>query len=211
MPLLALIGYPLAVHALVTAGYPLTALALLTGISGAMAMMGWRAGGAVNRGVALMNLAIAAAALASLWQQSPFALFLPPVATTLTLAGVFAAGLRRGAVPLVVRFMRLESESPSPALEILGRRMTAMWVILFLVCAAVSVWLALFATLVAWSWFTNVLAFGLMALLLVAQILYRHWRFRGEPANPRRLIHQLRQLPRSAWREWFLPGRGVTR
>jgi uncharacterized membrane protein len=211
MPLLALIGYPLAVHALVTAGYPLPALALLTVVSGAMAAMGWRAGGAVNRAVALMNFVIAIAALASLWQQSPFALFLPPVAAYLTLAGIFAAGLRRGAVPLVVRFMRLESASPSPALEILGRRMTALWVILFLVCAAISVRLALFATLVAWSWFTNVLAFGLMALLLVVQILYRHWRFRQEPASPRRLISALRKLPARAWREWFLPGRGVMR
>jgi uncharacterized membrane protein len=193
VPILALVLYPLATHALVVLGRPQIALAGLAAVSlfflTAGARVGWRWPG--------LYTLLAAAAAVSLAAGEPYALFLPPLLVNLALAALFAASLRRAAVPVVERFMHAEFPNGVPdELRPYARRLTWQWVAFFIAMAAISAALAAWAPLALWSLFANVLIYPLVASLFLLQHGWRRWRFPGVRGrfDPRTLWQMLPAL-----------------
>ncbi len=179
VPIGALALYPLLVHLLIGQGLLWLALVVLVvmNVAGLLALRQarpavglWAAGYLLLAGFGIVNLLFG----------THSALFVPPVLIHLALAFYFAASLRAGQTPLIERIMRMEFVGlPFPAaLRAYARSLTVFWVIYFIGVATLSVVLALTARLGTWSLFVNILNYVIMAALLVAQHLYRLWRYR---------------------------------
>jgi uncharacterized membrane protein len=127
-------------------------------------------------GLALLDVGVAAR-IASAW----------PILVLLTLAWVFGRSLRPGHMPLVERFARLIDQGDAMPSELVAytRTLTWAWTIIPLAMALVSVLLAQFASREAWSLFTNVLSYPVLAVLFLAEYPYRRWRYPHTPhTNP---------------------------
>jgi uncharacterized membrane protein len=128
-------------------------------------------------------------------------LFLPPVCINLGLAWVFGRTLAPGREALITRFARMEDPQPDPAVLAYTRRLTWVWVVFFLVMAAVSAALAALAASgarEAWVWFTAVGNYLCVAALFAVEYVYRRRRFpRNAAASPRQQIRMLRAALRN--------------
>ena len=144
-------------------------------------------------------LALAAAAIAFASPSSLF--FLPPLAVNLGLAGFFGRTLASGREALITRFARLEQDDPEASVVAYTRRLTLVWVVFFLVMAAVSAFLALLGAHWAWVWFTAVGNYLCVAALFAIEYWYRRWRFpRTDYVSPRQQIMMVRAALRDRGR-----------
>ena len=130
-------------------------------------------------------------------------LYAPPVALNVLLCAVFAATLRPGAEAMVSRFARIEHGSALPPdLVRYTRILTGVWAAFFAAMAMVSISLALWGSVGAWSLFTNLLNYLLVALVFALEYLYRRVRFRHyrhlSPGEVVRRLHTYRIFPRHA-------------
>lgn len=110
---------------------------------------------------------------------------LPSVALNLALAAAFAATLRRGRTPLVqaIAVHALGVATVDAAFARYLRGITCAWAIFFLAMAALSALLALTAPFAWWSLFANVLSWPLVALMFVAEYVWRRIRHPALPAH----------------------------
>lgn len=174
--LLLACAWPLSLHAAVLLGAPhwvprLTAVAL------ALAAALWAVARRSAR-ASLGALGIALAAAAIVLTAPALLLYAPPVLINAALAAVFAASLRAGGEPVIARFARLEHDPLPQELALYTRRLTLIWALLFAGMGAAGLALALRASLQAWSTFTNVVCYLLVAALFAGEYAYRRWRFR---------------------------------
>ena len=122
-----------------------------------------------------------------------------PLAVNLALCWLFGRTLAAGREPMIARFARLErgAELP-PDLARYARALTAVWAGFFAAMAAVSLGLALWGSVLAWSLFTNVINYALVALFFVGEYAYRRVRFRHyrhpSPLEVMRRLHTYRPL-----------------
>jgi uncharacterized membrane protein len=100
-----------------------------------------------------------------------------PVVVNIALFTVFARSLVAGP-PMVERFARLQHDPLPPFAPPYCRRVTIVWCAFFALNALVILWLAVGASLTAWTIYTGVVAYVLAGTLFVAEVLYRAWRFR---------------------------------
>jgi uncharacterized membrane protein len=120
-----------------------------------------------------------------------------PIAVNLGLCALFGRTLAVGREPMIARFARLErgAELP-PDLARHARILTALWTAFFALMAAISGGLAAWGSTFAWSLFTNVINYLLVALFFVAEYAYRRLRFRHyrhlSPWEIARRLHQYR-------------------
>lgn len=172
--------------------------------------------------------AVAGASAVALWaaQDSrllPVLLLLPPVLFPWLVAWFFARTLLPGRVPLISRIVGgLEQCAPadlSPALASYTRGLTRLWALLLGGIGAANLVLGLVAvpdgllvqlgyrpvvtvSQAAWSWFANLLDYGLAGLLLVVE--YRV-RMRVFPDRPYRtlpeFLRRLGALGPAFWRD----------
>ena len=149
---------------------------------------------------------VAASTLAFvLWLAAPFPgmlLYAPPVAINLALCALFARTLRQGCEPLVSCFARIERGGQlAPDLVRYTRNLTRVWAGFFVLMAVISATLAVTGPLAAWSLFSNLLNYLLVALFFILEYLYRRVRYRHHPhASPWQMIRRLRNykvMPRS--------------
>jgi uncharacterized membrane protein len=173
--LLLACAWPLALHAAVLLGAPhwvprLTAAAL------ALAAALWAAAQRTAR-AALAATGIALAACAAALAAPQLLLYAPPVLINASLAVAFAASLR-GSEPVITRFARLEHDPLPPELALYTRRLTLAWAMLFAGMGAAALALAARGSLQAWSTFTYVVCYLLVAALFAGEYAYRRWRFR---------------------------------
>lgn len=146
----------------------------------------------------MVRSATFAAALAAAWALAAWAsavlLYVPPVAINLALAVFFGATLRPRHEPLVSRFARMTRGRRLPEeLARYTRCLTVAWTAFFLLMAAISIQLAVFASVDAWSLFTNVLNYLLVALFFVLEYVYRRLRYRHHAhLSPREMVRRLR-------------------
>lgn len=127
-------------------------------------------------GLALLDVGMAAR-IVSAW----------PILVFLTIASVFARSLRPGHMPLIERIARLIDQGDAMPSELVAytRTLTWAWTIVPFAMALVSALLAQFASREAWSLFTNVLSYPLLAVLFLAEYPYRRWRYPDTPhTNP---------------------------
>lgn len=105
---------------------------------------------------------------------------------------LFASSLVVGRTPLVSRFAIL-MRGPAPDVVMrYGRHATIVWSIFFFIMIAASLYLSLFASLAAWSWFTNVFSYLLVGLMFVIEFAMRR-RVLKEHVN-HNFIQFLREL-----------------
>jgi len=167
---------PLALHAAVLHGNPwLVAL-----ISAAIAAnFIWLAARKALPWWLIVAVGGAALVAASMDRQIAARLaFLPPILIYVFLCWAFARTLVPGREPLVTRIARLvrAGELPEP-LVLHTRRVTWLWAVALALMAAISLALARFAEPATWSFFTNILSYGLLGALFVLEYLYRLVRY----------------------------------
>lgn len=102
---------------------------------------------------------------------------LPPL-IYLLLFWVFARTLRAGEEPLITRISKIERGGSIPA-DLLGytRGLTELWSAFFILMALSSFFLAIFAPLPIWSFFSNILSYVLTAAFFIVEYAIRKWRF----------------------------------
>ncbi len=100
-------------------------------------------------------------------------LLLPPVLINLTLALVFGSTLLPGATPLITQFSRIMKGTLDAKALRYTRRVTIAWVIFFCVMVLESVLLALYASPMVWSIFTNFLNYLFLLLFFLLEYILR--------------------------------------
>ncbi len=172
-----------------------------------LALLAWGVFGMRVRGAlaALFGLLTLALGLGVTGLSPAAMLYVPPLALYLALCAVFAATLRRRDEPMVSRFARIArgGELP-PDLARYTRTLTGLWALFFAAMAATSCALALAGSIEAWSLFTNLIAYVLLAVFFVGEYLFRRARFRHHQHAG--FVEFLRRLP--TYRVWARPPRG---
>jgi len=177
--LLALIGYQLLAHWAATRAATPAAVAMVA--LGPLALVAlWT----VVRRSMLGGLALAAAlaVVVALADQLPAATrvlpLLPQLAVCLGLAWMFGGTLRPGREPLVTRMAHIVHGTLPPQIVTYTRNVTLAWTLFMLAMSVASVVLFLFAPVSFWSLFANLLLLPLIALMFLAEYLYRSLRYR---------------------------------
>ncbi|HET6395786.1 MAG TPA: ketosynthase [Pseudoxanthomonas sp.] len=221
LPLQLLLGaaYPFLAHAAGTRGGGWAALAL-----GDLVLLLLAAPLLRRRWWALLLLALLLAALVRL-AGSPWPgllLLAPPVAFTGWLAAWFARSLRAGRTPLVTRIVQAlyaRAGWPTPPdLLAYARRLTLAWALLLALLTVANAALALCAvpggvlhalgrtpwfavSPAAWSWFANLLNYGLVGGFALGEFAYRKRRFPRRPyRNGLDFARQMAGLGPEFWR-----------
>ena len=107
-----------------------------------------------------------------------YLIYILPPFIYLLLFWVFARTLRAGEEPLITRISKIERGGSIPA-DLLGytRGLTELWSAFFILMALSSLFLAIFAPLHIWSFFSNILSYVLTAALFMVEYAIRKWRF----------------------------------
>ena len=221
------IAYPFLAHwashrAAGAGGFPVAALALFD-----LALIVLVQPLVQRRGWAWATLALVAAGL---WQLAPtpypqLMLLAPPVLFTGLLAWWFGRSLRAPRVPVITRIVAgLEQAEPAqlpPDLYRYTRRLTGAWAILLTCLALANTVLALIAvpdgvlarlghapvlavSQTTWSWFANLLDYGIVGGFFVGEYLLRRRWF---PVRPYRnfvdFLRRMAALGPGFWRQLF--------
>jgi uncharacterized membrane protein len=119
---------------------------------------------------------VAASAVTLVWND-PRALLLSPVLVNVALLLSFA--LSFSARETLIEALAL-AQVGTLSLEERAycRKVTGLWCAFFLANAAVTAELALYGTRESWALYSGLIAYALLGLLLAAEFIYRHWRFR---------------------------------
>jgi uncharacterized membrane protein len=126
--------------------------------------------------------------------HAPWLLYMPPVAINLGLCWLFGRTLVRGRTPLIARFAMMEQGTLSAELAAYARMLTWLWTLLFAAAAAAALLLALSGDRDAWSIFTNLVNYLLVAALFLGEFAYRKLRYRGyRHQSPLQLLRNVRR------------------
>ena len=128
-------------------------------------------------------VAIAALVVAAVLDARGWVLAVP-VAINALLLLAFGFTLRRGSLPMIERFARLQTDLLSPEQRRWCRAWTAIWCAFFLANGATALTLALAAPLSWWALYNGLIAYGLMGLLFASEWVLRRRRF-GRQATTR--------------------------
>ena len=168
--------WPLSIHAAVLLGAPDWG-PRCTAIAGSLAAFLWAA--ARRRREAYAFAAALAVTLGALALGAPYVLLVaPPILINAALACLFGSTLLPGRDPFISRFARMEQGTLPADLARYTRRLTWIWTLLFTAMAATALALALFGSLAAWSTFTNVVTYTLVAVFFAGEHAYRRVRYR---------------------------------
>lgn len=99
----------------------------------------------------------------------------------LFLLWVFGRTLLAGREPLISQISRRVNGSLNPEVVDYTRHVTIAWCVFFAMQVIISLLLYIFASLVVWSFFINVLNLPLLALMFVGEKTYRTARFPNHP------------------------------
>lgn len=180
---LGMIFYPLFVHFLILLGVPVVAVVglVITSLVYFYTMLKVRQTARTRLVWIGMYALLATVGVVNLLTHTVYALYLPPVFINLGLMFLFAMTLRGDSMPLVERLMRMEypnRDLPRPLVHY-ARNLTRVWVVFFAAIVLISLILAIAAPLEIWSLFTNILSYVFAILLVLAQYVYRAWRYRA--------------------------------
>ena len=173
------LGYPLLVYAGLLVFEPRVLVAIAGGLLLARGASNWRAWNRrdVRRVMMPVSLVAAVLAVAAILNDGRAFLFVPALVNGALLIG-FGRSLVRGP-SMIETYARLRHpEMPASRAPYL-RTLTGMWCVVFAVNLTISLLLALYGTLEAWTLYNGILAYALIGSLLAAERVYRYWRFRG--------------------------------
>ncbi|MBL9080123.1 MAG: hypothetical protein JNL08_21700 [Planctomycetes bacterium] len=173
-----LVAYPIVVWFGLNAQSPrLVAAALLCVMAPIAALRLRRSDRAALRGVAFVPLAtVAVLSLSALLDAAGLLLAVPVVINAIFLV-LFGASLRRGAVPMVERFARLQEAHLSPEQQAWCRLWTGIWCAFFVANGGTALVLAVAAPLSWWTTYNGLVAYVLMGVLFAIEWTVRRRRF----------------------------------
>lgn len=164
-------AYPALVHIALVFELPqllvIAPLLFLTGVF----LHSLRAGS--KRAWLIFSLLCAAILLVEYLGLTLYLLFLPPVVIPLLLLFVFGRTLHSNREPLITAIGEAARGPLSPAMRHYTRRLTQLWCLVFLV---MLIWSAILPTLrqpELWSWFTNIINYGVVGVLFVGEFMLR--------------------------------------
>jgi uncharacterized membrane protein len=170
---------------------------------------------------ALLLLLGAATVLLAQSRHALLPLLLMPVLFVGLVAFLFGRTLAPGKVPLIGRIVRALEGDPSqplaPELDTYTRRLTVAWTVLLAMLALVNGTLAAIAvpggllhglgitppvavSRTQWSWFANLLDYGIVGGFFMVEYLYRKWRFPGRYHSFIDFLRKLAALGPEFWR-----------
>lgn len=168
-----LLLYPLLVHTAVLTGWPILHFAalgvLITNLLGTWL---WRGNRLAWLGFVLL---IALSTGLAVTQTAQFFLYAAPVLAALAMAWFFGRTLLFGRVPLITRFAQM-TRGPLPApVARYTHGATVFWCAAMLCLAFANTLLALLASPVLWSLFTNFIDYLIVAVLFALEWFVRQW------------------------------------
>jgi uncharacterized membrane protein len=169
-----LISYPFWVWWGLSHGSPRVVGLVLLGLLLLMTGLRWR-----KKRPGLVFLPLLTALLLGLaaWFNASGLVLLVPVVINAVLLSAFASTLRRGAMPVVERFARLQEAELTAAQQAWCRLWTWIWCGFFLVNGGIALTLVLAAPLSWWVFYNGLLAYLLMGVLFASEWLLRRRRF----------------------------------
>jgi uncharacterized membrane protein len=102
-----------------------------------------------------------------------YLLFLPPIVIPLLLLVIFGRTLHSGREPLITAIGEAARGPLSPAMRAYTRRLTQLWCMVFLMMIVWSAILPLLQQPELWSWFTNIINYGVVGVLFVGEFMLR--------------------------------------
>ena len=217
--LLLAVAYPFLAHAAavrqdgVLAALALFDVALIVLIAPLARRRGWA--------WALLLASAAGLVLLARSQHALLPLLLMPVTFVGMVAYLFGRTLRPGRVPLISKIVAALEGKPAsalaPELQHYTRNLTLAWTWLLALLALIDGLLALIAvpggllasigvtpavtvSRVQWSWFANLLDYGIVGGFFVFEYLYRKWRFPGRYRNFLDFMRKMAALGPGFWR-----------
>jgi len=179
---LVVIGYPVAMHLLLTSGQWPQATLLMALLPFALLPLTLLAGGRLVWALLAAAALVAASGFGwnTLLHSPDWIYLLQNVGMQSLMAGIFGLTLRPGSEPLISQLARrIHRTDYSPAIATYTRQATWAWMLYFVAMALISVMLFLTAPLAVWSWFVNFLSFILLGLMFAAEYAVRRYRLRG--------------------------------
>lgn len=167
-----IVAYPLVLHVCVSIGQlrlAATYLAVLLLLPVGCDLVEYRRISLVGFACAVS----AAAVLTALKTHELLLLKLLPITIHIVLFSLFAGSLRPSRVPVITRIALAMRAEISAEEAHYARKVTEAWGIFFIAMAFVSGYLALFSSDMRWSWFVNVVSYGLIALFFVVEFTIR--------------------------------------
>ena len=169
--------YPVAVWAGLAHHDVRTVAILLLLVLGPLLVLTWRRAGGAAFGALLAPLLTVVAIAVSAAVDDPGWLLLEPVVISAALLLAFGVTLRRGAMPMVERFARLQDPELTFDKQQWCRTWTWIWCSFFVVNGATAWTLAVAAPMAWWVAYTTTLAYVLMGCLFATEWLLRRRRF----------------------------------
>jgi len=164
-------AYPLLVHiALVFAVPHLLSIAPMLFLAGVC----WQ--GLANRNKMawlVFSLLCSAILLLEYLGLTLYLLFLPPVVIPLLLLFIFGRTLHSGREPLITAIGEAARGPLSQAMRSYTRRLTQLWCLVFVVMIGWSAILPWLKQPELWSWFTNIINYGVVGVLFVGEFMLR--------------------------------------
>lgn len=179
---LVVVGYPVAMHLLLTSGqWPLLTL-LLALAPFALLPLSLITGGHPAWGLLTAAALLAASAWGwqTLLQRQDLIYLLQNVGMQGLMALVFGHTLLGDREPLISQLARrIHRDDYSPAIARYTRQATWAWTLYFVAMGLTSVVLFVTAPLAVWSYFVNFISFLTLGAMFVAEYAVRRWRLRG--------------------------------
>ena len=198
---LLLVAYPLVMHSSIHYGHAEIAvyyLAMLLTLPLVFALLHRRRPAGWMLGITLLALLIAGLGVI----KAGVMIIIPPAVIFAALFVFFAQSLRVDATPVVTRFAEvIRAEELSPEIRAYTRKATIAWSVFFLAMLMISLLLGLWAPLETWSWFSNFLAYVLIAVMFIAEYLVRRHSLQDHVDYS--FIQFLRNLRRVDYRHVF--------
>lgn len=178
LSLTLIIAYPLAAYIALWLERPLIIIGYLMSIFFILAIekfqnKHWEAGIML-----VMVIAIIAYLMQPAFRQ--YLLFLPPILMLLSLFILFAQSLLAGQTPLITRYASMLGDNLDERHLRYNRYLTSIWSTFFLLMTITSIFLAIFTSLEAWSFFTYVVSYILLGAFFVIEFMFRKHYFTGE-------------------------------
>lgn len=175
------IGYPVAMHMLLTSGQWPAATLVMALLPFGLLPLSLLAAGRIVWGLAATGGLLGAASYGwhTLLQRQDLIYLLQNLGMQCLMALVFGHTLRAGYEPLISQFARRVHRSDyNPAIAAYTRQATWAWTLFFIVMGLGSLLLFAAAPLAVWSWFVNFASFVLLGLMFAGEYAVRRWRLR---------------------------------
>jgi uncharacterized membrane protein len=180
----ALGACPILTHTLLAVGYS-TELAAMVSAFQVIVLGFMLTTHAKNHYKWWIYVAACALFLAVAWRAGQYSLFatagIPYVTAYSVLLTIFGTSLLPGREPLITAVARKTHGSLRPDIAVYTRRVTIAWCCFFVAQLTISLTLFFCASMVAWSFYVNVLDLPLLVLMFASEYIYRVTQVRDWP------------------------------